>query len=535
MATQPTLVNPILLNGQWQASEGKETFTAWNPTTGDELPDVYPISTSAELNGVAKAAKAAYDIVRNWTGDRFAAFLDDYAARIDSDGDALAQMAATETGLAYEPRLRAVEIPRTVNQMKAAADAARSASWASPTIDTATGIRSVYGSIGPVVVFGPNNFPLAINCVAGNDFAAAVAAGNPVIAKGHPLHPTTTRMLAEHAQAAAEATGMPAGFVQLVYHMENTDGLALVSHDAVAAATFTGSRAGGLALKAVADERGKPFYAEMSSINPVFVLPGVLAERGDELAGEFVGSCLLGTGQFCTNPGLVVLQKGDAAEAFVKDIGEKMAAAPNGTLLGTGVGEHYEKSLGVLTTGGATIVAQSEPDTTARFTCQNTLLRVDGDHFLSHAAVLQTEAFGPSSLVVVCDDESQMVAVANSFEGNLTGCIYSAADGSDDAAYDAIAPTLRTRVGRLLNDKMPTGVAVSSAMNHGGPFPASGHPGWSSVGLPQSIGRFGALQCYDNVREGRLPAVLQDRNPGSVWRKIDGEWTQANCEKGAST
>lgn len=520
--------HPILINGQWQQSHGTETFHAWNPTTGEALSDVYPVSPATDLTEAVDAAEAAYEVVRSWPGERFAAFLEDYAARIDADGDALAQMAATETGLAYEPRLRAVEIPRTVNQMKAGAEAARSASWASPTIDTATGIRSVYGSIGPVVVFGPNNFPLAINSVAGNDFVAAVAAGNPVIAKAHPLHPTTTRLLAEHAQKAAEATGMPSGFVQLIYHMSNADGLALVGNDAIAAASFTGSRAGGLALKEVADRNGKPFYAEMSSINPVVILPGALAERSAEIVDDFAGSCLLGTGQFCTNPGLVLLLKGDATEAFAKAVGDKIAASPNGTLLGTSVKDHYEKSLEVITGGGATIVAQSQPDDSARFTTQNTLLRVDASVFLEHRDVLQTEAFGPSSLFVICDDLDQLLAVTKTFEGNLTGGIYSATDGADDAAYAVIEPVLRTKVGRLLNDKMPTGVAVSSAMNHGGPFPASGHPGWSSVGLPQSIGRFGALHCYDNVREQRLPSVLRDKNPGHVWRKIDGQWTQGD-------
>lgn len=519
--------HPILINGQWKTSEGIETFTALNPSTGESLADEYPISVASDINAALVAAAAAYEVVRNWPGERFAKFLDNYAERIDNDGDALAEMAATETGLAFQPRLRDVEIPRTVNQMKAGAEAARTSSWAAPTIDSVTGIRSVYGSIGPVAVFGPNNFPLAINSVAGNDFVAAVAAGNPVIAKAHPLHPTTSRMLAEHALAAADATDMPAGFVQMLYHMPNSEGLALLKSPHLAAATFTGSRNGGLALKSVADDFGKPFYAEMSSINPVFVLPGALAERGDELVDEFVGSCLLGAGQFCTNPGLVLVLASDAAESFITGCGEKMASSPNGTLLGSGVKSQFESALAVLVDAGAKVVGQSAPDTTGRVTTQNTLLRVHGDHFLKHADVLQTEAFGPSSLIVVCRDAAQMAEVTSCFEGNLTGCVYSANDGSDDELYETIVPALRTKVGRLLNDKMPTGVAVSSAMNHGGPYPASGHPGWSSVGLPQSIGRFAALQCYDNVRQERLPAVLQDANPDGSWRKIDGDWSQA--------
>lgn len=519
--------HPILINGQWTASTGGETFYSLNPTTGEALPDAYPVSPWGEIEQAITAAVAAFETVRSWPGSRFAAFLEAYATHIEANGDEIAEMAATETGLAYQPRLRDVEIPRTVNQMRLGAEAAESSSWAAPTIDTSGGIRSVYGPIGPVVVFGPNNFPLAINAVAGNDFVAAVAAGNPVIAKGHPLHPTTTRLLAEHALAAAKETEMPDGFVQLIYHMSNEDGVRLVKADGVAGATFTGSRAGGLALKAAADATGKPFYAEMSSINPVFILPGALAERGDELADEFVGSCLLGAGQFCTNPGLVLLLDNSDAHAFIATVADKMKAAPNGTLLGTGVKSHYEQSLAVLKRAGAEVVAESTPDSTGRVTTQNVLLKTTGSHFLANSEALQAEAFGPSSLFVLCDSVEQMQEIASCFEGNLTGCLYSATDGTDDDAYESIAAVVRTKVGRLLNDKMPTGVAVSSAMNHGGPYPASGHPGWSSVGLPQSVRRFGALQCYDAVREHRLPKVLRDRNPGGVWRCIDGEWTQA--------
>ena len=409
--------------------------------------------------------------------------------------------------------------------MRSAAEAARSASWAQPTIDTAAGIRSVMGPVGPVVVFGPNNFPLAINSVSGNDFAAAVAAGCPVIAKGHPLHPNTTRLFAERMHEAAEETGMPAGFVQLLYHIGNEDGVRLLERPEVKAAAFTGSRGGGLALKAVADKHGKPFYAEMSAINPVFVLPGALAERGGEIAEEFFGSCTLGAGQFCTNPGLVVLVKGESADAFLSAAAEKFSAAGPMTTLGSGVTDHYEQSLRTIRDAGAEQVARGSEHDGPGFRAVPTLLKVPAATFIGNGKLL-TEAFGPSSLVVLCDDVDQAVAVAEAQEGNLTGGVYSATDGSDDAAYDRIASVLRTKVGRLLNDKMPTGVAVSRAMNHGGPYPASGHPGFSSVGLPQSVRRFGALQSYDNVREPRLPAVLRDKNPGGVWRDVDGTWTQ---------
>ena len=519
------MTHPVLIDGQWRASAGGDTFTAHNPADGSALDGDYPVSNRADVDAAAEAAGRAFAECRDWPGSRFADFLEAYAAKIDANGEAIATAAHQETGLPVSPRLLDVEVPRTVNQMKAAAEAARTASWARPTVDTAAGIRSVMGPVGPVVVFGPNNFPLAINSISGNDFAAAVAAGCPVIAKGHPLHPTTTRLFAELAHEAATETDMPAGFVQVLYHISNEDGTALLERPEIAASAFTGSRTGGLALKAVADKHGKPFYAEMSAINPVFVLPGALAERGTDFVDEFFGSCTLGAGQFCTNPGMVVVMKGEAADEMLSAAAEKFAAAGPMTTLGSGVTEHYEKSLATIKAAGGEVVARGSEHDGPGFRAVPTLIKAKASDVLKNEGLL-TEAFGPSSLVVVCDDLDEAVAVAAAQEGNLTGCIYSAADGSDDDAYAAVAGVLRTKVGRLLNDKMPTGVAVSRAMNHGGPYPASSHPGFSSMGLPQSITRFGALQSYDNVRPHRLPAVLQDANPGGVWRDIDGRWTQ---------
>ena len=208
------------------------------------------------------------------------------------------------------PRLADVELPRTTNQLRQAAAAAREGSWAMPTIDTKTSVRSCLAALGPVVVFGPNNFPLAFNGVSGGDFAAAIAAGNPVIAKAHPSHPGTCQLLAEAALAAAEQTEMPSGTVQMVYKMSRDVGCRMAADPRVAAIGYTGSRAGGLALKEVCDRQGKPAYLELSSINPVVVLPGALGERGDQLAEEYAGSCLLAAGQFCTSPGFALLQVG---------------------------------------------------------------------------------------------------------------------------------------------------------------------------------------------------------------------------------
>ena len=519
----------VLIADQWIDSNSTGSFQAVNPTTRETLPDEYPVSSWDEIDSALAAAAAASKELRGASGEKFAAFLEAYANQIETRAADLVAMANLETGLPAETRLAGGELPRTTNQLRQAAAAAREGSWATPTIDTATGIRAVMEATGPVVVFGPNNFPFAFNGISGGDFAAAVAAGNPVIAKGHSSHPGTTRIFAEAALAASQETGMPAGFVQLIYRTSHADGAKLVADSRVFGVGYTGARHTGLILKEAADKAGTPIYLELSSVNPVFVLPGALAERADAVADEFAGSCLMGTGQFCTNPGIVVVPKGDAGEALLASVAEKFGAAAPGVMLSEGVQKSFLSGVQGLVSAGAKLVAGGEDAGIDSFSCQNTLLRVDGSAFLKNTEALQGEAFGNGSLFVFADDAAQMAAIAESMEGNLTGCIYSHTGGDDDAAYDAVAPALRNRVGRLLNDKMPTGVAVSAAMNHGGPFPATGHPGFTAVGIPESIRRFAMLSCYDNVREHRLPASLQDKNPnGSLWRIIDGKRTQAD-------
>ena len=245
------------------------------------------------------------------------------------------------------------------------------------------------------------------------------------------------------------------------------------------------------------------------------------------LVNELAGSCLLGSGQFCTCPNLFVLFAGDAAESFIAELKAQFDSRPCGTLLSEHVLETLAKSVAALREAGAEFVTGGQAGKGPGFCFQNTLLRVSGGQFLKSAERLQTEAFGNATLAVVVDGLEQAKAVAARLEGSLTASLYSAADGSDDSLYDALAPILRRRAGRLLNDKMPTGVAVSPAMNHGGPFPATGHPGFTAVGIPASLRRFAMLECYDNVRPQRLPAWLHDQSPnGTMWRYVDGKWTQ---------
>jgi NADP-dependent aldehyde dehydrogenase len=527
-------VEPVLIAGAWRPAAAGGTFQAVNPATGEPLPDRFPVSTWEDCEQALQAAVAAADLLRRLPPEQIAAFLEGYATRIESKAGEIAAQAHLETALPLKPRLADVELPRTVNQLRQAAAAAREGSWALPTIDTQLNIRSCYLPLGPVCVFGPNNFPLAFGSISGGDFAAAIAAGNPVLAKAHSSHPATTRAFAREALAACLEAGLPAATVQLLYRLSHADGERLVADPRVGATAYTGSRPAGLRLKAAADRAGKPIYLELSSINPVILLPGALRERAAAIADEFTASCLMGTGQFCTNPGLLLTLAGEATDAFISAVKQRFADAPAGTLLSGAVAENLHEAVLRLCAAGAQLVTGGQPIPGRGYRFANTLLRASGEMFLAKPEQLQGEAFGNASLVVVAAHLAELQQIVRSLEGNLTGCIYTSTQGEDDELYAAIEPLLRTRVGRLLNDKMPTGVAVSPAMNHGGPYPATGHPGFTAVGIPASLRRFGMLACYDNVRPARLPPLLQDKNPTSrTWRLIDGAWTQADVPRRA--
>jgi NADP-dependent aldehyde dehydrogenase len=395
-------------------------------------------------------------------------------------------------------------------------------------IDTANEIRSHFAPIGPVVIFGPNNFPFAFNPIAGGDLTAAIGAGCPIIAKGHPLHPATTEMLARCAREALSATNLPKATVQLLYQVENEDGLRLVSDPRVGAVSFTGSRTGGMRLKEAAERSGRPIYLEMSSLNPVVILPGALQERGLKIAEEFADSALAAGGQFCTSPNLVLVIGQTEANKFAEEVARIYQSRTPAVLLSREGLESLERSVRALVSAGAHVRLGAKRCVSGN-RYENTLLLAAGEEFLNAGTSMQVEAFGNSSLLIAARDKDELRKVLASLEGNLTGCIYSSTAGDDDPLYADIAETLRFKTGRLLNDKMPTGVALSPAMNHGGPYPSTGHPGFTAVGIPASMLRFAALHCYDNVSDARLPPSLRDRAPNErIWRSVDGAWMQGD-------
>jgi NADP-dependent aldehyde dehydrogenase len=519
----------VLVRGEWrEARDRAGAFTAIDPSTGEPLPGDYPVSSWLDIEDALRAGAEAAPRVAGAGPEAMAGFLEALAAGLERRADEVVETARRESGLPAEPRLRSIEMPRTTDQLRQAAAAARDRSWCRATIDTKLDIRSKLGPLGgPVAVFGPGNFPFAFNAVGGGDFAAALAAGNPVIAKANPNTPGTSRLMAETAFEALAGTGLPAASVQLLYHFSLEDGRKLVGHPLAGASAFTGSRLAGLGLKEAADRAGKPIYLEMSSVNPVFVLPGALRERGPEAAAELFASCTAAAGQYCTKPGLIVCPAGPESGPFL----EAMAAAydqhPAAIVLGRGVLKGLETGLARLRQLGAEHAAGRGTIEGPGFRFSPALFRVPGRRFLEAAEGFQVETFGAVSLLVLTRDLAEMKAVAAGLEGQLTATVFSARDGSDDEAYRGLEPTLRRMAGRLLNDKVPTGVAVSPAMNHGGPFPASGHPGFTAVGVPAALTRFAALHCYDGVRPARLPPELGDANPnGTMWRLVDGAWTQ---------
>lgn len=528
-------MQPLLIAGAWrEAQELTGSYRACDPSTGERIGPAYPLCGASDVEAALAAASAAAEELAASAPARIAGFLEAYADAIDADTATLVALAHAETALPAETRLAKVELPRTTRQLRLAAEAVRDYAWTLPTIDTTASLRSHYAPLSkPVAVFGPNNFPLAFNAMAGSDFASAIAARAPVIAKAHPSHPATCERLAQLAHRAVLDAGLPAATVQLLYGYDRAIGLRLAGDARLGALGFTGSRAGGMALKAAADAAGIPAYLEMSSINPVFLLSGALVERGAALAEEFFTSCTAGSGQFCTNPGLVIVPEGAAGDAFVAAAVARFKAAAPGVLFARGVQQSLSEAMETLQGWGASCLVGGNASGPG-FHFQPTLLQVGARVFLKHPTELQHEAFGPVSLFVRTPSNEAMLAIVASLEGNLTGTLYAATDGSDDALRARLATALRPRVGRLIADRMPTGVAVSAAMNHGGPWPSTGHPGFTAVGMPAAIRRFAALHCYDHLPDALLPTELRDRNPGGIARCIDGRWRHDDIGTSAS-
>jgi NADP-dependent aldehyde dehydrogenase len=518
--------HPILGGGAGRPAAATRTYRAVDPSSGALRDDIWPVSAWSDVDEALSAATAAAAALAQLPGSAIAAFLERYAARIEARAAELVAEAHAETGLAVKPRLADVEMSRTLDQLRQSAHSAREGTWRMAMIDRARNIRAAACGLGPVVIFPPANFPFAYGAVTGGDFAAAIAAGNPVIAKAHEGHPTVSRMAAEEALAALGETGMPTATVQLLHGLEPADGERLVADSRVGATGFTGSQSAGEKLFRAASAAGRVIWVEMGSVNPVVLLPGALAERGSAIADELTVSVTGSAGQFCTKPGVVFLVGDAAGAAFVAEVAAKFSAIGPQVLLGPAGCGRLVAAIERLEAAGARRRA-GVAEASGPASHVPVLLEVSGSELLKDPDRFIVEAFGNATVLVVCASLDELERVIARTHGSLGASLYAAHDGRDDAAFRAIAPRLVARAGRVIENRMPTGLAVVPSMQHGGPWPSAGPPFFSAVGFPWTILRFARRVCYDGWTESRLPEIVRDAVPaGNPWRFIDGAWTR---------
>jgi alpha-ketoglutaric semialdehyde dehydrogenase len=466
---------------------------AVNPSTGEAFGVEFARASRAELEAMADTAFDAIDALADAPGAVLAGFLEDYASRLEGDREGIARLAHEETALPFAPRLSEVEFNRTSFQLREAARCLRDESWREVAVDATHKLRSTLVPLGGAVVcIGPSNFPLAFNGVSGGDFAAAIAARNPVIAKAHPGHPNTTARLFAHCCAARDAAGLPSSAVQVFFDCSPEDGEALLGHAGVAALGFTGSRAAGLRLKAACDRVGKPASCEMAGVNPVFVASHAAGARAEAIADAWTASVLLGGGQFCTKPGVIFVAGEAAAARVAARAGELLRAAAPAVLLTESVRVHLAHSIDALRAAGAHIACGGRAQTPG-FRFEPTLAVADASRVRRARAAFLQEAFGPLGTVVAVEGDAQLVDFARALEGQLASTVI--ADAADDAVRATLFGVLRFKVGRMLTETMPTGVAVSPAMVHGGPYPATGDARFTAVGFPAAARRFSKALC----------------------------------------
>jgi NADP-dependent aldehyde dehydrogenase len=518
---------------------GKTTFRGVNPATGAALEPAYYEATEAEIDRALTLAEGAFAAYRKMPPAEIARFLEAIASGLENLGAELIARAQAETALP-EPRLLN-ERGRTAMQLRMFAALVREGSWLDARIDRADPARTPLAKpdmrrmlvpMGPVVIFGASNFPLAFS-VCGGDTASALAAGNPVVVKGHPAHPGTSEMAARVVQEAVRACGMPPGTFSMIQGPSPAVGLALVKHPLARAVGFTGSLGAGRALFDAAAARPVPIpmFAEMGSINPVFVLPGALKSRGATVAQSMAKSVTLGVGQFCTKPGLALGVRGPELEAFTETLSREIAQSPAATMLHAGIAEHYRNGLskrggisGIRVASSASAAASPSPAQSSEKSAGAfaAVFTADAQLFRDEPS-LSEELFGPATLVVPCESKQCLEEIASNLAGQLTVTIH--ATDEDLKEFAPLIDILREKAGRLVFGTMPTGLEVGPATQHGGPYPATTDPRFTSVGTA-AILRFVRPVCFQDFPQSWLPQELKDENPRGIARMVDGAWTR---------
>ncbi len=514
-----------MIIGQADVGGAAGDLFAHDAFTGERLAPSFGAADEVQVALACESAARAFDEFRELPQDRRAEFLEAIAEAILALGDELIQRAHRETALPAA-RLEG-ERMRTVGQLRFFAAILRKGHWQRAVLDAALpdrkplprpDLRQRRIALGPVVVFGASNFPLAFS-VAGGDTASALAAGCPVVVKAHSAHLGTSELVGQAVRRAARQTLMPDGAFSLVFGDGHRVGQALVGHPAIKAVGFTGSRRGGMALMGVAQARPEPIpvFAEMSSTNPSFLLPAALAARSGGIAVGFVDSLVLGAGQFCTNPGLAVGLEGEDLDAFCRAAAAALARKPAANMLTPGIHSAFCEGVDRLASAPhVTRVGQGLPDS-ARYEACAALFLTSAERYLAEP-ILQDEVFGPASLVIACRNPDEMQALAEALPGQLTATLH--VDEADHPLARRLLPVLERKAGRILCNDYPTGVEVAHAMVHGGPFPATSDSRTTSVGAA-AMERFLRPVCYQNVPEILLPAPLRTDNPPAIprWRE----------------
>jgi len=515
--------------GNQQSATGNKTFKTFNPLLNIENQWEITEASNDEVDQAADLAAEAFKTYSKISGTRKAEFLRAIADEIEGLGDDLLQVYSLESGL---PNGRAMgERGRTLGQLRAFANHVEEGNWVDASIDTAqperkplprVDLRKMNVALGPVVVFGASNFPFAFS-TAGGDTAAALAAGCPVIVKSHPMHAATGEMVSSAVVKAAEKTGMPNGVFSNLNSSGFEVGQELVKHPKVKAVGFTGSIRGGRALYDLAAKRDEPIpvFAEMGSINPVILLPEALNNRAELIAKTYAGSITLGSGQFCTNPGLIIGLKSEGLTNFVNTLAEQIVKVEPSCMLHPNIAGAYETNkANALSQRGIEVLAGYEDDVKPNYARQ-VVTTVEGETFLNNPT-LHHEVFGPFSLVVQCENEAQLEAITSNLEGQLTGTIIS--DDNEIASYSKTVNALQDRVGRIIFNGVPTGVEVCPSMLHGGPYPASTDSRFTAVGV-DSIKRFVRPFSYQDWPNELLPDALKNENPLHIYRNVNSKLT----------
>ena len=512
-----------------QGTESGTPFRAYNPATGEPLEPEFHTATLEEVEQASVAAEAAAPILARLDNKTRATLLRSIATALTDAGQAIIDRANLETGLPL-PRLQG-ELARTTGQLKLFADVVGEGSWVDARIDEAlpdrkplprADIRSMLRPIGPVVVFGASNFPLAFS-VAGGDTASALAAGNPVIVKAHPAHPGTSEIVGRAIQQAVRAQGLPAGTFSLLFDSGIHIGEALIQHPLVKAVAFTGSSTAGQALMKLAASRPEPIpcFTEMGSTNPLFILPGALRERASALAQGLQASFTLGSGQFCTKPGIVFLPNANNSE-FLNPLSTAVSALDPQGMLTTGIANRFTSAVEERSGTAISSVATGKPSQSDAATGQASIFSVELDQFLKDHK-LEEEIFGPTTLLINYGKPADLIPVAQKLHGHLTATLHGTEDDLRDAAE--LIAVLEHKVGRILVNGYPTGVEVCHAMVHGGPFPATSDSRFTSVGTRAML-RFARPVCYQDFPDTALPPELQRANPRKIQRMVNGTLTR---------